>query len=321
MLNKIKKKLKYLGSIIIIFGLFGCGPSIEDALEAEFNSVEELKIANDSGFENRQMLKSKTGWDNFDEWQIHKEAGYESREDFIKATSFQSLNQQNEYSLEGFDNMDVFLSTTGFQDLPKYLLYKANGFLTYASFIATGFQDLPQYLLYKANGFLTYSSFIATGFSDIDDYTFANKNGVQTLDEITKKGFRSFDEFKSIVKYGSSINEIEKKLINYETFYDCKYGILDYYYVCKDKLALFYLDGYGERPQRWLEDYYTFEYNVVESCKDIPSGNKRYTADGVKVDQRADEGRNFYGGCSRAIVRIKDENFSTPDIKILYVFE
>ena len=296
MLNKIKKKLKYLGSIIIIFGLFGCGPSIEDALKAEFNSVEELKIANDSGFENRQMLKSKTGWDNFDEWQIHKEAGYESREDFIKATSFQSLNQQNEYSLEGFDNMDVFLSTTGFQ-------------------------DLPQYLLYKAYGFLTYSSFIATGFSDIDDYTFANKNGVQTLDEITKKGFRSFDEFKSLVKYGSSINEIEKKLINYETFYDCKYGILDYYYVCKDKLALFYLDGYGERPQRWLEDYYTFEYNVVESCKDIPSGNKRYTADGVKVDQRADEGRNFYGGCSRAIVRIEDKNFSAPDIKILYVFE
>lgn len=296
MLNKIKKKLKYLGSILIIFSLFGCGPSEEDALEAGFNNVEELKIANDFGFENRQMLRSKTGWDNFDEWQIHKEAGYESREDFIDATSFQSLNQQNEYSLEGFDNMDDFLSTTGFQ-------------------------DLPQYLLYKANGFLTYASFIATGFSDIDDYTFANKNGIETLDEITKKGFRSFYEFKSLIKYGSSINEIEKKLINYETFYDCKYGRLDYYYVCKGKLALFYLDGYGVRQQRWLEDYDTLEYKVVKSCKDIPRGNERYSADGVKVDQREDVGLNFYGGCRRAIVRIEDKNFSTPDIKILYVFE
>lgn len=313
------KTYKYTSSLLILFLLFACGPSLQDAKDAGFNSLDNYIIANEKGFETHGDLKKKTGWDNFNQWQEHYKAGYLSRNEFTSKTSYNSLSQMKSYKEAGFETMEDF-KKTGFGDLNIYKTYKEAGFETMEVFFKeTGFGDLDNYLKAKEKGYETLDELInKTGWSNFKLWQDYNNAGFSTRDAFNKTGFRNLDQFNKLRRYGYSVKQIKNNAVDYSTFKKCWYGDLDWKYACEDDIAVVDIDGYGIRSQRWLEDYNTYEYKLVKSCSEVKKGRERYSGGrGIRLDQKDERNRIQFEGCRTVVLKIGSKNFSSPDIIII----
>jgi len=123
-MKKFMKRLFIsLGGLLLVVYLMNL-PTLKDATEKGFETVEELEK--------------------------YKERGFSTKKDFV-ATGFESLSEYEKHSAKGFSTKKDFVAT-GFGSLSEYLGYERVGFKTKQAFKDSGFKDIPQALALRSYG-------------------------------------------------------------------------------------------------------------------------------------------------------------------------
>ena len=163
----MKRLFISLGGLLLVVYLMNI-PTLKDATEKGFETVEELKKYKEAGFDTKKAFVRR-GFESLSEYEKHSAKGFYWKEEFV-ATGFESLSEYEKHSAKGFSTKKDFVAT-GFESLSEYLSYEKVGFKTKQALKDSGFKDIQQALAlsyYGSNFDAAVSAASVVSFNDFN---------------------------------------------------------------------------------------------------------------------------------------------------------